>query len=149
MSRLLEFLLGSLLIPVFTVAFIFFSSLHYILKTGSAADCIWQASARAWFDSNGDGRVNAGEPPLSNIRIHVDDLQNQLVDAGWSAVTDEDGEAQLNLLVPECADTPFEIYVDVPDGYRLTTSPRIEAHSNFLESLTGKPVYHFGFAAAR
>jgi hypothetical protein len=43
---------------VFTVAFLFFSAVHYILRAGEAADCAWYGSARAWIDSNADGRMN-------------------------------------------------------------------------------------------
>ena len=56
MSRLLEFLLGSILITVFTVALLFFSAVHYIIRAGDVTDCAWYASARAWIDANGDGR---------------------------------------------------------------------------------------------
>lgn len=149
MSRLLEFLLGSLLIPVFTVALVFFSSLHYILTAGSVGDCIWQGSVQAWIDSNGDGHLNPGELPLQDVEVHVDDVRNQLVNLGWFAMTDEAGEVQLHVPVRECADTLFEIYVDIPHGYRLTTSPRIEVQPDIWESLGTQPVYRFGFAAER
>ena len=147
MSRLLEFLLGSLLIPVFTVALVFFSSLHYILKTGGVADCIWQGSVQAWADSNGDGRLNPGEASLRDVEIHVDDVRNQLVNVGWSAITDEEGEVQLHVPVHECADTLFEIYVDIPQGYRLTISSRIEVQPDNWESLGTQPIYRFGLIA--
>jgi hypothetical protein len=149
MSRLLEFLLGSFLISVFTVAFMFFSTLHYILRVGGITDCAWQGSARAWIDSNGDGQVGPGEPPLSDVKIHVDDVQNQLVDAGLPAVTGKDGQVQLNARVPGCADTLFAIYVNIPDGYRITTSPRIEVRPDIWESLGTERVYYFGFAVER
>ena len=54
MSRLLEFILGSILITVFTVAFLFFSAIHYILRAG-VSDCTWYASAQTWVDANSDG----------------------------------------------------------------------------------------------
>ena len=76
MSRLLEFILGSILITVFTVAFIFFSAVHYILRAGEAADCTWYASAQTWIDANSDGQVDPGESPLGDVKIHVDDTGN-------------------------------------------------------------------------
>ena len=145
MSKLLEFFLGSILITIFTVALIVFSVLHYILKVGGIADCAWHSSARAWIDSNGDGFVNNGEPPLRNVEIHIDDVQNQLVDVGWPAITNNNGEVRLNVPIPGCSDTLFEIYVDIPEGYRITTNPRIEVNRDFWESLGTESIYYFGF----
>ena len=145
MSRLLEFILGSILITVFTVAFLFFSAVHYILRAGNIADCTWQGSARAWIDSNADGRINPGEPPLRDVRVHVDQPQNQLLGIYWPAITGQDGEVQFNLSIPGCSTTLFEIYVDIPEGYRITTKPRIEVNPDIWQSLNIKPVYYFGF----
>ena len=145
MSRLLEFLLGSLLITVFTVAFLFFSAVHYILRTGGA-DCIWYASAQTWIDSNRDGLVNPGESPLRDVKIHVADLQNQLATVSWPAITDQDGDVQLSMSIPGCANTIFEIYVDVPEGYRITTRPRLAVQPTLWESSSKERVYYFGFA---
>ena len=145
MSRLLEFILGSILMTVFTVAFLFFSAVHYILRTGNIADCTWQGSARAWIDANADGRINPGEPPLSDVRIHVDHIQNQLLDISWPAITGHNGEVQFSLSIPGCSDTLFEIYVDIPEGYRITTRPRLEVNPAIWQSLNTKPVYYFGF----
>jgi len=145
MSRLLEFLLGSILISVFTVAFMFFFAVHYILGMGGIADCTWQGSVRAWIDSNADGLLDQGEPPLNDVRIHVDNVRNQLVDISWPAITDRNGEVQFNVSIPECSDALFAIYVDIPDGYRITTRPRIEVNPDLWESLSTEPVYYFGF----
>jgi membrane protein implicated in regulation of membrane protease activity len=149
MSRLLEFFLGSILITVFTVALMFFSVLQYVLKVSSAAECTWQGSARTWVDSNRDGLVNLGEQPLHGVEIHVDDIGNGLVafgDEGWPAVTDKDGDAQFNIPIPGCSDTMLEIYVDIPEGYRTTTIPRIEVDPDLWETLGSGRVYYFGFA---
>jgi hypothetical protein len=149
MSRLLGFLLGSLLITVFTVAAMFFFVLHYILRAGGFSNCAWESSARAWIDSNGDGLVNTGEAPLSDVEIHVDDLHNQLVNINWPAVTDQDGDVQLVAAIPRCTDTVFEIYVDIPEGYRITTKPRIEVEPELRGSFEIERVYYFGFAPDR
>jgi len=149
MSRLLEFVLGSLLITVFTVAFLFFFAVHYILGEGDVADCAWQGSARAWIDSNADGQINPDEPPLSNVQIHVDDVQNQFRGFSWPAITGKDGDVQLQISIPGCSDTLLEISVDIPEGYRITTKPRIEVKPDVWESLRAKPIYYFGFAPAR
>ena len=149
MSRLLEFFLGSILITVFTVAFLFFSTLHYILKAGGMADCAWRASARTWSDSNGDGRVTHGEPPLSNVQIHVDDVENQMLDVNLPAITDHNGDVQWNVSIPGCSTTVFEIHVDIPEGYRITTRPRLEVTPEVWgNSGTGR-IYYFGFVSDR
>ena len=149
MSRLLEFLLGSLLITVFTVAAIFFFALHHVLKIGGIGNCAWQASARAWIDANGDGQLTPGEPPLSDVQVHVDDIQNQLMDVSWPAITNQEGDVQLIASIPGCADTVLEIRVDIPEGYRLTTTPRIEIQPHLWRNPGTERVFYFGFSADR
>ena len=149
MSRVLEFLLGSILITVFTVAFLFFSAVHYILRTGNVADCAWYGSARAWIDSNADGRIDPDEPPLSNVKVHVEGVQNQFFDLSWPAITDQEGDVQWSVSIPGCSESVFEIFVDIPEGYRATTRPRIEVQPDPSQSLNTEPVYYFGFAPER
>jgi hypothetical protein len=118
----------------------------------SAADCAWHGSARAWIDLDGNGLANLGEPPLGDVKIHVNDVDDQpgsVSGAGWMALTDKDGDVQFNIPVPGCADTTFEIYVDAPQGYRLTTRPRMEVYSDIWESLGPERVYYFGFVFDR
>lgn len=145
MGRLLEFFLGSILMTILTIALIVFSLLHYIIRVGGIVDCAWHISARAWVDANGDGLVNMGEQPLSEVEIHIDDVQNQLVDIGWPAITDRNGDARLNVLMLGCSDVLFEVYAHIPEGYRMTTNPRIQVNRNFWESLGTEDVYYFGF----
>ena len=149
MSRVLEFLLGSILITVFTVAFLFFSAVHHILRAGGVTDCIWYASARTWIDSNEDGHVNSGEAPLRDVKVHVADLQNHLANLSWPAITDPNGHVQLSASIPGCMDTLVEIYVDVPEGYRITTRPRLAVQPDIWESSGAESVYYFGFAPER
>lgn len=149
MSKLLEFFLGSILIAVFSVAFLFFSAVHYILKVGGVTDCVWQASAKAWIDGNGDGQFDLGEPPLSDVAIYVNDVKNQLSNVSWPVITNEDGDVQLSVAIPQCADTALEVYAQAPEGYRLTTRPRFEISPDIWESLNRKRVYYFGFTATR
>ena len=143
MSRLLEFFLGSLLIAVFAVALMFFSALQYILREGSIDDCAWSSSVKTWIDSNRDGLLNRGEPPLPGVEIHVDDRGNQLVDVGWPAISHADGEVRLNVSIPGCEQTVFEIYVEVPAGYSPTTAVRLEVNSDAREGT--ERMYYFGF----
>ena len=149
MSKIIEFFLGSILITIFTIALMVFSALHYVLKGGSIVDCSWHGFARTWLDVNGDGLVNNGEPPFSDVEISVDDVQNQLVDIGWPAITDKNGEVQFNVPMLDCSDTIFEIYADTPQGYRITTIPRIEVNRNFWGSMIPQSVYYFGFVSEK
>jgi hypothetical protein len=149
MSKLIEFFFGSILITISTVALIFFSMLHYILRVGGVADCAWHSSARTWIDSNGDGLLNHGESPLSGVEIHVDDVENQLVDVGWPAMTDKYGDVHLNVSIPGCSNSVFEIYADIPEGFRVTTRPRIEVNRDFWGSLGAENIYFFGFISEK
>jgi len=145
MSKLIEFFLGSILVAISTIALIFFSTLHYILRAGGVADCTWHGSAKAWIDSNRDGLVNNDESPLGNIAIHINDVENRLVDVAWPAITDKQGQAQLNVSIPNCSNSVFEIYVDIPQGFHVTTRPRIEIDRDFWGNLGTENVYYFGF----
>jgi hypothetical protein len=145
MSKLIEFLFGSILIAISTIALIFFSMLHYILKAGSIADCAWHSSAKAWVDSNRDGLVNNAEAPLRNVAIHIDDVENNLIDVGWPATTDRHGVVQLHVSIPNCSHTVFEIYADLPEGFRMTTRARIEVNRDFWGNLGAENIYYFGF----
>jgi hypothetical protein len=145
MSKLIEFLLGSILIAVSTIALIFFSTLHYVLRAGSVANCAWHSSAKTWIDKNRDGRLDRGELPLANVVIHVDDIENNLVDIGWPAITDKHGDVLLNVSIPNCSNSVFEIYADLPQGFRITTRPRIEVNRDFWGSMDTGNTYFFGF----
>jgi hypothetical protein len=147
MSKLIEFIFGSMLITISTIALIFFSTLHYIFRAGSVSGCAWHSSARAWIDSNQDGLVNHGESPLRDVAIHIDDVQNKLVDIGWPAITDLYGDVQLQVSIQDCSNSVFEIYADLPAGFRLTTRPRIEVNRDFWGGLGAEPIYYFGFTA--
>jgi len=145
MSKLIEFLFGSLLIAISTIALIFFSMLHYILKAGGVADCAWHGSAKVWIDANRDGLVNNDESPLGNVVIHINDIENNLMEVGWPAITDKQGQAQLNVSIPNCANSVFEIYADIPQGFHVTTRSRIEVDRDFWGSLGTDNIYYFGF----
>jgi hypothetical protein len=149
MSKLIEFIFGSILITISTIALIFFSTLHYILRSGGVVDCAWHSSAKAWIDSNRDGLVNKGESPLRNVVIHVDDVENNLMDVGWPAVTDQDGDVELHVSIPDCSKSVFQIYVDLPKGFRLTTRPRIEVNRDFWGRLGAENTYYFGFTSEK
>lgn len=145
MSRLLESFLGSILVTVFTVAFLFFSAVEYILRPEGLADCTWQVAARAWVDWNADGHVDPHEPVLDDVPIYVGDMHNQLLGTLRPLETDQNGEIQLSVPIAGCQETVVEIFVDIPKGYRATTQPRIEVQTDLWENLRAERLYYFGF----
>jgi hypothetical protein len=147
MSKLLEFFLGSILIAVFTVAFLFFSAIHYVLNVGGVQECAWQASAKAWIDSNGDGLLNTGEPPLSDVEIYIKDVQHQFFDLSWPVMTDREGAVQFDISLPACSNTVFEISVEIPEGYQTTTGTHFEVNADVSTDPGSQPVYYFGFVS--
>jgi hypothetical protein len=68
-----------------------------------------------------------------------------LVDVGWPAITDQYGTVQLNVSIPNCSNSVFEIYADFPNGFRVTTQPRIEISRDFWGNLGSGNTYYFGF----
>jgi len=86
----------------------------------------------------------------SQSGIHVDGIENELFDINWPAVTGRDGDVQLRLAIPGCADDRFELRVKIPEGYRLTTRPRIEIHPDLRGNLADAGrIYYFGFMSER
>ena len=90
--------------------------------------------------------MNPDEPPLSNVPIHVEDVETAF---NWPAFTSKNGDVQLRVSIPGCSETVFDIYVEIPEGYRATTRPRIEVQPDWWESLSTERVYYFGFAPER
>lgn len=145
MSRLLESFLGSILVTVFTVAFLFFSAVRYILRPESLAECTWQASARAWVDWNADGRVDPHEPVLDDVPVYAGDMHNQLLGTLRTETTGQNGDVQLHVPLADCQDTVVEIFVDIPEGYRATTRPRLEVQTDLWDNLRTERLFYFGF----
>jgi len=145
MSKVFEFFIGSILITILTTSSLLFSTLHYILRMSGVADCAWHSSAKAWIDSNGDGVFNNGESPLSDVEIHIEDVESQRIDISWPTITDKNGNVQINVPIRGCSDAAFEIYVDIPEGYLMTTRPRLAVNPGFWDSLNTGSVYYFGF----
>ena len=96
--------------------------------------------------------MDEGEPPLRDVAVHVDQIGDALANQGglsWPAVTNQDGDVQLNISIPRCSDTLLEIYVNIPDGYRLTTQPRIAVRPELWSGWNAQRVYYFGFVSDR
>jgi hypothetical protein len=109
--------------------------------------CAWQGSAKAWIDTNRDGLVDMGEPPLSDVEIYIKDVQNQLFDLSWPVITDQEGAVQFDVSLPGCSNTLFEISVEIPEGFRMTTLSRIEVNADVSSSPGTQRIYYFGFVS--
>src|ERR1041384_427924 len=110
-------------------------------ETEVAADCGWDAVAKAWLDKNRNGKWDPNEPPLAGGRFFVDDTLNHYTNVGKGAVTNQDGQTSVRVWLPGCPAVEFEIYATPPAGYRLTSPARMPAH--------GKTLFEFGFVEER
>jgi streptogramin lyase len=106
---------------------------------GYAPDCMWVANSVAWIDENENGVRDASEPPFPGVTFYVDDVENLLENVG-RGVSDGYGEARLSVWLPGCPEATFEIYPDVPAGYRLTTPARRSADVREFDR-----TFEFGF----
>ncbi|MRR31043.1 hypothetical protein EG834_12140, partial [bacterium] len=88
-------------------------------------DCIWEGKGFSWMDKNRDGKYQEDEQPVPEIPFLIDDPFNNLVDVGESSVSNSKGKTDLLVWLPGCPEVGFEIYIQVPEGYELTTEPRI------------------------
>jgi len=107
------------------------------------ADCLWSANGNAWLDANSNGVREPDEPPFPDVEFHVATVGRPDIDVGSGSpsVADWQGEATLEVWLPGCAEQQYEMYADVPSGYRLTTPARFSA-----DSRDPKKTYSFGFA---
>ena len=112
----------------------------FLVKSYTYADCIWTGKAVAWIDENRNGIVDKGEKPLPNVQFFVDDTHNKYtVIADNDAVTELNGKVLLFVWLPGCPKVRMEIYPKIPQGFELTTSPRLKGGKN-------DKTYEFGFA---
>lgn len=102
----------------------------------AAGDCVWPGTAIAWVDVNADGIRDVGEPPLPGVKFYIDDVRNDLEKVG-EGVSDWYGEASFSVWLPGCPRVEFEVYPEVPAGYRLTTLSRLSASQT--------PEFGFGY----
>lgn len=89
------------------------------------SDCLWSGIGFVWIDQNGDGEYQEGEQPIPDVPVLIDDTLNDYTDVGGKAKTSLGGVADLSVWLPGCPDVEFEIYIQVPDGYVLTTPARV------------------------
>jgi streptogramin lyase len=106
---------------------------------GFAPDCMWGGKAIAWIDENANGVHDASEPPFPDMKFYVDDVENFFEKVGWG-ISDWYGEAEVSVWLPGCPEAKFEVYPEVPSGYRLTTPARLSADVREYDQ-----AFEFGF----
>ena len=120
----------------------FLLSGHLSTPSIGFADCAWSATAQAWVDMDGNGVRNSSDPPLPGVTFHVNDIQNGYSDVGDAdGPSDWKGEVQLSVWLPGCPDARFEVYPDIPEGFRALSDlrPTADAGSTHM-------VFDFGFS---
>lgn len=106
------------------------------------ADCGWSATVRAWVDLNGNGIRDENDTPLPDVSFHVDDTLNGYSDVSrGDGPTNWKGESQLSVFLPGCPKVQFEIYPDVPSGYRALSDVRPTSDGDAIDQ-----VFEFGFS---
>lgn len=122
-----------------------FIFIAYPTVSCGVSDCAWTGYTIAWIDSNKNGILDLDEKPLQGVSVHVDDTKNKYIDVADPVQTDDDGEAYATVWLPGCPKVELEVYIDTPQGYQLTTQPRIKVDKSFLGTLDAETVYYFGF----
>ncbi len=128
---------------------IFFVSLALFLLQGgcvtkpeplTVSDCIWSGVGKSWVDINKNGQWDSGENALPGVDFVIDDSLNGYDNVGEKAISDATGQAALSVWLPGCPNVQLVVYVQVPEGYVLTTPTRLDV--NWDEH---NEVFYFGF----
>lgn len=106
-----------------------------LIATSCSPDCIWEGKGQAWIDTDENGQWDDGESPIPGVHFFVIATDGT---CDSEAVSDWKGEASLYVWLPGCPRLDFEVHVENPEGYRLTTPARL------AENRDG--IYPFGFA---
>ena len=104
-------------------------------------DCMWSGKAFTWIDANRDGKFDAGEQPLSDVHINVGTYPESSNKSVTGGNTDQTGEAVFDSF-PICpGDHEWDVYPNIPQGFRLTTPEKLKANPDMRITET----YYFGF----
>ncbi len=111
----------------------------YLIDQAPFWECAWSGIGRAWIDANQNGIWDEGEDPLPGVVFHVDDVRNG-DEKVITAHGGENGAVKLVIELKQCPRVAYAVYVEVPQGYRLTTPKR-----QVDERMTNDAEFLFGF----
>ena len=86
--------------------------------TPTLEECSWYGLMFTWNDNNANGIQDDGEPPLAYISFFLEDSSRKS-DIG---ATGSGGTMGLVEWLPGCNHMQFEIYPEVPENCKLTTT---------------------------
>lgn len=115
------------------------AALMLMLLFVAGCDAAWSVAAKAWLDTNGNGRPDADEKPLPGISVHGVIAS---ISRAVTVTTNANGMAELYIF-PTDLNPEGEVYVDEPQQYRLTTLGRYTTSN----TSANKPLL-FGFTYA-
>lgn len=110
-----------------------------VISSGCSADCGWNGKVQAFIDENSNGKWDADESPLPNVKFTIIDraITNS---SGSEWESDSSGNARPAFFISCNNYTNLVISAEVPENLILTTSERLEVGSE-----SGK-TFAFGFA---
>lgn len=103
-------------------------------------DCFFRATAKAWVDANENESWDDGEQPLENVLFTVKPTGMGHAYLRTTAVSNQQGEAELHLFLAGCPDVSLNVRADAPLHYQLTTSATILDDPDDFDE-----VFTFGF----
>ncbi|MBN2006200.1 MAG: hypothetical protein JXA21_22785 [Anaerolineae bacterium] len=132
------------LCALFLVAILAIGGIRYYNTHKVLHDCMMTTTAAAWVDMNANSVWDDGEAPLKGVAFHVDDVRNGYEDVGNPSVSGWSGTGAIEVWLPGCPKTRFELYATPPVGYRLTTEARLRMGET--EAKEDSNQLRFGFA---
>jgi len=110
-------------------------------------DCTWGEAVTTWLDENANGKRDAQEPLLPNVTIVFKRRIDDGVPYEERVVSDQRGVASFFELMPGCPKVEFEVYPEVPAGFRLTTPSSLFITITISRTFGNENPFLFGFAS--
>ncbi|MBP7687049.1 MAG: hypothetical protein KA765_04050 [Thermoflexales bacterium] len=130
-------LMPNLVKPIKLVLLILIPFLLISVACLSTSDCGWTATAKAWIDQNENGIWDKGEQPFQGVVFRADDAVNYYAETVTPTTSNSKGAGELyHPGAQTCGKISYQIYTDVPQGYRLTTASRL--------AIQGKKADYYG-----
>jgi len=100
-----------------------------------ARDCGWNHQVVVWLDMDADGVRDEDEVPMPGVVVHAEEVNlgylHGAQPVNWQ------GEYRFDVFLSGCPDVSFEVYPEVPEGYRVTTAARVKDPDQETDSLFG------------